>query len=348
MSLRRSFGGSGSMFSAVGRGVVSARAGVPGGSAGLQDPVAGNTTAPTSPRNASGQKLHHQLSLTACSSPVSPRSSGCAVPSWQGVLGVDEGDWVFADGGWEDTQRRKDLYFEELVLGPVPSTEEVQAAVSAVQQAFDSTAYSHLIKDRYGPYMDKEVTDVANGSSLLNGASSGGTNVDWIEPALHLCNDSTRALQPFGKDIVFDAFDLLQKDPSVQRMVISLSSDKAVWDAVLNNEVVKELRTSCSAGEVTSLSNESFSDESDEANEVNEAATVIKWLFDHTVLKIMEMVDKLTRLVSDLFNNSIGDQEPSVQGRRADRIPFEEKLRTSFLLSVVVLLVVAMTRARGA
>lgn len=32
----------------------------------------------------------------------------------------------------------------------------------------------------------------------------------------------------------------------MQRMVISLSSDKAVWDAVLNNEVVKELRGSIS------------------------------------------------------------------------------------------------------
>lgn len=32
-------------------------------------------------------------------------------------------------------------------------------------------------------------------------------------------------------------------------MVISLSSDNTVWDAVLNNEVVKELRESFYAGE---------------------------------------------------------------------------------------------------
>lgn len=31
-------------------------------------------------------------------------------------------------------------------------------------------------------------------------------------------------------------------------MVVSLSSDKAVWDAVLNNEVVKELRGSICQG----------------------------------------------------------------------------------------------------
>lgn len=34
----------------------------------------------------------------------------------------------------------------------------------------------------------------------------------------------------------------------VQRMVISLSSDKAVWDAVMNNEVVRELRESVTQG----------------------------------------------------------------------------------------------------
>lgn len=31
-------------------------------------------------------------------------------------------------------------------------------------------------------------------------------------------------------------------------MVVSLSSDKAVWDAVLNNEVVQELRKSLGQG----------------------------------------------------------------------------------------------------
>lgn len=31
-------------------------------------------------------------------------------------------------------------------------------------------------------------------------------------------------------------------------MVISLSSDKAVWDAVMNNEVVRELRESVNEG----------------------------------------------------------------------------------------------------
>ncbi|KDO38100.1 hypothetical protein CISIN_1g035288mg [Citrus sinensis] len=35
--------------------------------------------------------------------------------------------------------------------------------------------------------------------------------------------------------------------PLFQRMVISLSSDKAVWNAVLNNEAVQELKESFNA-----------------------------------------------------------------------------------------------------
>jgi hypothetical protein len=35
---------------------------------------------------------------------------------------------------------------------------------------------------------------------------------------------------------------------SAQKMVVSLSSDKAVWDAVLNNAVVRELRETYYAG----------------------------------------------------------------------------------------------------
>ncbi|KAI4383056.1 hypothetical protein MLD38_008937 [Melastoma candidum] len=315
MSLRRSFGGS--VFRAVGRGVVFCQGRCP----------RWFRRSPGSSRRQPHQAYLSQERLRA--EAPSPAVVVCLLlPCFPALL------WVWGPH----------------VAGRVrcPFPEEVHAALYAVQRAFDSTAHPHLVKDRYGPYVDQEVMDAANGSGLLSGASSGGTDVDWIEPALHICNGSTRALQLLGMDRVFDAFHLLQTDPSIQRMVISLSSDKSVWDAVLNNEVVKELRTSCSAGELTNLSNESFGDESDQANEVNEAAAVIKWIFDHTVMKIMEVVDKMTRLVNDMFDNSTEDQESSAGGRRADRIPFEEKLRTSFLLSVVVLLVVAMTRARRA
>lgn len=51
-----------------------------------------------------------------------------------------------------------------------------------------------------------------NTSNLLPRVSSSGSEMDWIEPAVHFSN--SRALQPYEQ--VYDAFHLLQRDPSVQ------------------------------------------------------------------------------------------------------------------------------------
>lgn len=45
----------------------------------------------------------------------------------------------------------------------------------------------------------------------------------------------------------------MKEFPTSQRMVVSLSSDKAVWDAVLNNEAVREIRDSYRNGQYASL-----------------------------------------------------------------------------------------------
>ncbi|KAE9445279.1 hypothetical protein C3L33_22823, partial [Rhododendron williamsianum] len=59
---------------------------------------------------------------------------------------------------------------------------------------------------------------------------------------LYLHNPSM--LKSLGFGSVDDAFRLLQTDPSVQRMVSSISSDKAVWDAILSNKAVQNLQHS--------------------------------------------------------------------------------------------------------
>ncbi|KAJ0041982.1 hypothetical protein Pint_17192 [Pistacia integerrima] len=114
--------------------------------------------------------------------------------------------------------------------------------------------------------------------------------LDWVEPSLHLSN--SRMLQPYGPDRVYDAFHLLQTEPSIQRMVVSLSSDQAVWKAVLNNE----------------------------------GGSGTEGVF--------------------LCSSLPDDETPTTGSKTAGATdPFEEKLRTSFLLSVMVLLVVVVTRA---
>ncbi|CAI0404724.1 unnamed protein product [Linum tenue] len=45
-----------------------------------------------------------------------------------------------------------------------------------------------------------------------------------------------------GHTRVEEAFQLLQSDPAIQKLVAALATDKAVWDAVKKNEMVHRLR----------------------------------------------------------------------------------------------------------
>ena len=63
-------------------------------------------------------------------------------------------------------------------------------------------------------------------------------------------------------------------------------------------------------------------------------------MFDNTRAKVMEVFEKISKLVNELLS-----PPDEGKGTAGSKDPFEEKLRTSFLLSVVVLLVVVVTRA---
>ncbi|KAL8192805.1 hypothetical protein R6Q57_027253 [Mikania cordata] len=103
---------------------------------------------------------------------------------------------------------------DDFVFCTVPSMDEVHHAVASLQQVLNRQTSSH----------DSE------------------WDFDWIEPSPSMLKAHR------GSESVYDAFRLLQSEPSVKRMVMSLSSDKAVWEAVMNNEVVRELRDSIYEG----------------------------------------------------------------------------------------------------
>ncbi|KAM1020552.1 hypothetical protein ACFX13_042474 [Malus domestica] len=148
-----------------------------------------------------------------------------------------------------------------------------------------------------------------------------------------------KMLQSHGSERVYDAFHLLQTESSVQRMVMALSSDTAVWDAVMNNEVVRELRGSSYADEENS--SDSPQENSDDNND--KATNIVKWIFQNTMAKVMEAIEKVTKVMGDLF------QPPSSGNAKAEASNrFEDKLKTSFMLSVVVLLIVVVIRTHKA
>ncbi|XP_011016560.1 PREDICTED: uncharacterized protein LOC105120072 [Populus euphratica] len=124
-------------------------------------------------------------------------------------------------------------------------------------------------------------------------------------------------------------------------MVLSLSSDKAVWDAVLNNAVVQELRETYYADENTDPLTSESSDETGE--ETNPALNFVKWIFDNTRARVVEVIETVTKLVNELFKPP-ADEKTSAGAKD----PFEDKLRSSFLLSIMVLLIVVATRVQKA
>nr|GEX88838.1 hypothetical protein [Tanacetum cinerariifolium] len=107
-------------------------------------------------------------------------------------------------------------------------------------------SFEQLIKDREtDDGTDDGVEKVS--SPTTSSFKIGSDQLDWIEPSMKLCN-STSTLQVPSSDQVYEAFHLLKTEASVQRMVMSLSSDKAVWNAIMNNDAVREIREAVTEG----------------------------------------------------------------------------------------------------
>lgn len=73
------------------------------------------------------------------------------------------------------------------------------------------------------------------------------------------------------------------------------------------------------------------------------ARDFLSWVIVNTKARVMELIDKITKLVNELFHTEEGDKTAD---KNAD--PFAEKLRASFLLSVVVMLIVVVARSSKA
>lgn len=82
-------------------------------------------------------------------------------------------------------------------------------------RVLDPVSLSLLIKDRAAYDSDKDVPDhITRPAGFVGRVPSVGSEVDWVEPSLNLCN--SRLSQPCGSNKVYDAFHLLQTEPSVQ------------------------------------------------------------------------------------------------------------------------------------
>lgn len=350
-------GGSGgnSMLKTVGR--VVARATVTTTNTSTASTASANSTAsrPTHKPNSS-----NLLSLSSASSPSpfsphnlapisatsTPPTTPPSCPPFTSPSYCDEFEWLSVDGSTEDELPCG--LCDDFVFGSVPSEDEVRNVLFDLQQALGPSSDSQFIKEKFARNSDKEAMDAISsptGGSILKVPSI--SESDWREPSLQLCNPMVS--QTNGSNRVYDAFHLLQTDTAIQRMVISLSSDNTVWDAVLNNEVVKELRelfyedeNNALPSSAESVANDSLSSLNEISEQSNAATSILKWIFDGPKTKVMELVEKILNLMNDLFQAPNSKRDKATTEATAD--PFMQKLRGSFTVYIVVLLIVVLTR----
>ncbi|RWV94718.1 hypothetical protein GW17_00042720 [Ensete ventricosum] len=111
-------------------------------------------------------------------------------------------------------------------------------------------------------------------------------------------------------------------------MVVSLSSDKAIWDAVMKNEAVQELnKCFCEVGDEETASAD--------GGDPDITIGTLRWILHSTKAKVREFIDHITKLMNGIFHSQGNDEKTD---------SFIDDVRSSFMLSVMVFIVVVVIR----
>ncbi|PAN39452.1 hypothetical protein PAHAL_7G243800 [Panicum hallii] len=290
-----------------------------------------SAAAPAFPSSAiAGRSLSRAGGLPLrATSPPPPCSIRGSAASWVSSRSLrrDGDDWeeVVAAGGRAAAPGSRGEATEEqdAVFGAPPTDDEVRAAVASIKQVFEKPS----AVDSAGPELALALPISGHTSSGIfenhfaidSDASEVGSD-EWSESAMPVHNSS--ALLTKEHQSVLDAFRLLNEDPSLQKIVMALSTDKAVWQAVTNNEVVQEFKRSFQDAKETVLKESSTA-----------PPGFMMWVLENTQEKIKEFLEKILGLVNMLFQ--AGDKDYDVS---------DDVVRMSFMLSVFVFIVVTIAR----
>ncbi|KAJ1702271.1 hypothetical protein LUZ63_002050 [Rhynchospora breviuscula] len=243
--------------------------------------------------------------------PSPPPSASASSTTFADVAAVWS-DWESVDAEVEEREEGE-MEGELGSLDRVPSPEEVGAAIWSLQQI---SIPSVLPQERD----DDENSD--SGTAKTEFVS------DWIEPAFHACSEISSSSN--NRQKALEAFHQLKVNPSIQRMVASLSSDQAVWDAVMKNEAVQEIKKSFCEG----ISDAKIPDTT---GPVESIFSALGSVFNNTKTTVMELVEKVTTFVNNLVSSSEkkGDEKSEF---------FADAVKSSLMLSIFVFLIVIVGR----
>ncbi|KAG6481721.1 uncharacterized protein LOC122016955 [Zingiber officinale] len=277
-------------------------------------------------------------------------SSGAASPTFASAENGSSSIWSSHSGcladleDWERVADEAPLWDEEVkedrhVFGSAPSREEAEDAVSTLRQMLGPVVFPHIVnyEPKLEDYDSSEAIDknIAQMNMIYNSSSESTDELchpDWIEPSMQVYSSDISNYKE--RQNALDALQLFNANATLQRMVVSISSDEAVWDAVMNNKTVQELKKTFLEG--ASESSETGSSE----ERVDTNTGPLGWMFENAKTKLIEFIDKITRLAKQMFLF----QKNETDGNDA----FEDAVRSSLLVSIFVFVIVIMKRLQTA
>ncbi|CAN4125908.1 unnamed protein product [Withania somnifera] len=180
--------------------------------------------------------------------------------------------------------------------------------------------------------VEKALSDL---QSFMSECYAPKEEMNWLEAKLNP-HQSTLLKSP-GTARFYDSYHMLQNEPSIQRLVRSIACDRVIWEAMMSNKAVQNLQGSliCAAKE----------EESQSSMESHIGSLIMKWITGITTSRITELMQSFGSLLSEIISEIL---EPANKEKPASKLSdlLEEKIRSAFLLSVVLLLIVVVTRAQ--
>lgn len=78
-------------------------------------------------------------------------------------------------------------------------------------------------------------------------------------------------------------------------------------------------------------------------NDPHDTTNVLMWILNTASARFMVAIEKIAQFVINLFQHAFNKTDSHTE----DSGPFNEKLRTSFMLSIIVLLIVVVSRVHS-
>ncbi|KAJ3706694.1 hypothetical protein LUZ61_010399 [Rhynchospora tenuis] len=253
----------------------------------------------------------------------SPPPSASASSTTFGDVASVWSDWESVEH--EVEREEGEMEGESGYLDRVPSPEEVEVAIWSLQQI---SIPSVLPQERDDDENSDSGTAESEVVSVPRMSASAESESDWIEPVFHVCSEISSSSN--NRQKALEAFHQLKVNPSIQRMVASLSSDQAVWDAVMKNEAVQEIKKSFCEG----ISDAKLPETT---GPVENIFSALGNVFNNTKTTVMELVEKVTTFVNNLVHSSEKKGEEKSEY-------FADAVKSSLMLSIFVFLIVIVGR----